>query len=116
MQKITIVCQKTARMEATLAIFFHGWLMLQLEGDFVDELHQTGTNPYTLFTEETATTIHFVVTLLNAQALEKIGSVLLAENFSALYLQPSRQKNFPILTKQVTELRQEDICRVCLFN
>ncbi len=112
MKKITIICEKQMKMDKQLATFFHGWLMRQLDENFVVELHQTGTNPYTLFTKETATTVEFIIALLNQQAAEKISSRLLHSELHSFNLTSSTQKEFKIIEKNISELDEKDLADI----
>ena len=60
MKKLVFTFKRIDHPAQDLAVKFHGFLMEQLDSDYVDYLHQQQTNPYY---QQTAAEYHFHIVL-----------------------------------------------------
>ncbi|KFN93305.1 CRISPR-associated endoribonuclease Cas6 [Tetragenococcus koreensis] len=112
MQQIKLNCSSKEKIENNLGAYFHGWLMNQLEGSLVEELHSMETNPFAIYVEQVHDKVQFVLSLLNEKAIEIFSPILLSSSLTTINLEASRQKEFQIKNREIENLSEKDLADV----
>jgi CRISPR-associated endoribonuclease Cas6 len=76
LKRITIICERPARIEKKLAVFLNAWLMGQIPEQAADLFHRSGDKPYTIHVEATPNELKFVVNLLKERKTATIAAFL----------------------------------------
>ncbi|WP_164544043.1 CRISPR-associated endoribonuclease Cas6 [Jeotgalibaca ciconiae] len=93
MRKITLICEKERNRNTNkLAVYIHGWLMENLEEEFVSALHNQELNHYTLHVERKNDYIYIVVTLLDEDKTYLIEEFLLSSTLNEIIIKSTNEK------------------------
>lgn len=85
--KLTIGLENSKKLvDIKSSSLFHGFLMEQLEYEYVEILHQNGWKPYTISIKQKENILFWEITTLNLEAKEKIIDHLLKEDLQYIYL------------------------------
>lgn len=109
MEKIRIFCDNLGSKDYKLAVFFHAWLMDQLESDEASLMHLNGTKPFTVNVVYKYPQVIFEVNLLTEEIAEILSKILLADSLTSFELKSATQKIYHIQNKQVEFLKEEEL-------
>lgn len=112
MRKIILECEyNNKKWHNKSAVYFHGWLMQHLDNEYVSALHESEMNAYTIHARRKQSTIEFVISLLNEEAIDQISPILLNPDTKSISFH-STNETYLIQKRNIEDFTQSDLSRM----
>lgn len=97
--------KKDQTIHTSMGSIFHGWLMEQIDSNYVNQLHTQGLNPYSqhVYKHPKTNQWYWRIATLNEEAMDQIIQPLIEKNVDQITLV---QKDMTIATKQLAIKKQ----------
>lgn len=109
MEKIKLICQGNGKKDYKTAVFFHAWLMDQLNEQQAIAMHLSGTKPFTISVKYENSKVIFEINLLTLTASSMMHNILLDGALNSFALNSTGQKDYFINQKQSQVLTEKNL-------